>query len=189
MWCTNHSTEFAMPLYASECTSAGMSSIRTPPSPAPATPRRTASRSPSESAEHTHSASASEPIADSPETSPPPPRLAFSEPSASTVYETGPRLDATSTFAAPCVEAIRLNLARPGNAQTCGSTQWQARIRPVYDVYATRRAAYSAISTIGGRSSVSTEYVRGSNPSSPRSNWVREGRTRCPRASRSWAVR
>ncbi len=62
-------------------------------------------------------------------------------------------------------------------------------IRPDSGVYATFRVAYSAISTIGGRSSVSTEYVRGSNPSSPRSNWVREGRIRWPRASRSWAVR
>ncbi|CAM5706437.1 hypothetical protein STENM327S_07842 [Streptomyces tendae] len=94
MWCTNHSTELAIPLYASACTSAGTSSIRTPSSP---TPRRTASRSPSPSAEHTHSAPASGPMADSPETSPPPPRLACSDPSSRTSYETGPRLEATST--------------------------------------------------------------------------------------------
>jgi glycolate oxidase len=49
--------------------------------------------------------------------------------------------------------------------------------------------ASKAISTIGGRSSVSTEYVRGSKPSRPRSNWVREGRIIWPRASLSWAVR
>ncbi len=78
MWCTNHSTELATPLYASACTSAGIGSIRTPSSP---TPRRTASRSPSESAEQTHRAPASGPMAESPETSPPPPRLVRSEPS------------------------------------------------------------------------------------------------------------
>lgn len=128
MWWTNQRTELATPLYASACTSAGMSSISTPSSP---TPRRTASRSPSDSAEHTHSASVSGPIADSPETSPPPPLLECSEPSSRTAYETGPRFDATSTLAAPCVEAISLNLARPGNAQTYGSTQWPVRIRSV----------------------------------------------------------
>lgn len=94
MWWTNHSTEFATPLYASACTSAGMSSIRTPSSP---TPRRTASRSPSDSAEHTHRAPESGPMAERPETSPPPPRLLLSEPSSATAYDTGPRLEATST--------------------------------------------------------------------------------------------
>lgn len=92
------------------------------------------------------------------------------------------------------------NLARSGNAQTYGRAAWTGRIRPcrrgrrhaVYGpsgTHATLRVAYSAISAIGGRSSVSTEYVRGSKPSALRSNWVRDGRIRCPRASRSWAVR
>lgn len=55
--------------------------------------------------------------------------------------------------------------------------------------HATLRAAYSAISVIGGRSSVSTGWVCGSKPCGPRSNWVRAGRRRWPRARRSWAVR
>ncbi len=67
-----------------------MSSIRTgcpPVSPVSSRPRadRAASRSPSPSAAHTHSASASGPMADSPETSPPPPRLAESVPSSARV--------------------------------------------------------------------------------------------------------
>lgn len=92
-WWTNHSTEFAMPLYASAWTSASMSSIRTPGSP---TPRRTASRSPSPRAAQTHSLSST---ALSPETRPPPPRLASSVPSSPSVYVIGPRLDATRTWA------------------------------------------------------------------------------------------
>lgn len=55
--------------------------------------------------------------------------------------------------------------------------------------HAARRAAYSGISVIGGRSSVSTSVVCGMKPCSPRSNWVSRGRTKWPRVRRSWAVR
>ena len=55
---------------------------------------------------------------DSPETSPPPPRLAVSEPSSASAYETGPRLDATRTWAPagphcarkPCRESNPLHI-------------------------------------------------------------------------------
>ncbi|GHH85878.1 hypothetical protein GCM10018793_55530 [Streptomyces sulfonofaciens] len=77
--------------------------------------RRTAARSPSPSAAHTHTAPASGPIADSPDTSPPPPRLARSAPSSDTEYETGPRLEATRICEA---EAMWRTLAARGNAQT-----------------------------------------------------------------------
>ncbi len=71
------------------------------------------------------------------------------------------------------------NLARSRSVQTC----------EVGRCHAARRERYSSISRIGGRSSVSTAYVRGTNPCSPRSNCVSDGRTRCPLESRSWAVR
>ncbi|GGQ62723.1 hypothetical protein Saso_34320 [Streptomyces asoensis] len=87
--------------------------------------------------------------------------------------------------AVSCVEAIRLNLARSVNTQTYGRTAWTGRFRPYIEAFdryddfrtfyavsgrtrrpdgrgtsrahATLRVAYSAISAIGGRSSVSTE--------------------------------
>jgi hypothetical protein len=58
---------------------------------------------------------------------------------------------------------MRLNLARPRNAQTFGGvfetfrTGRPVRKGPPGGAYATFRSAYSAISIIGGRSSVSTE--------------------------------
>ncbi|CAM5624641.1 hypothetical protein SRIMM317S_05411 [Streptomyces rimosus subsp. rimosus] len=84
-------------------------------------------------------------------------------------------------------------LARRRSAQTCGAQGERhgfRRVRRVLDPpQAARRSAYSGISAIGGRSSVSTSQVRGTKPASPRSNWVSRGRTRWPRASRSCAVR
>ncbi len=58
---------------------------------------RAAARSSSLSAAHTHSTSAWSLTEDRPETRPPAPRRATSEPSSLTAKETGPRLEAMST--------------------------------------------------------------------------------------------
>ena len=58
---------------------------------------RAAARSASLSAAHTHSTSAWSFTEDRPETRPPAPRRATSEPSSLTAKETGPRLEAMST--------------------------------------------------------------------------------------------
>ena len=85
-----------------------MSSIRTamPPvscpsrSSRPSSTCRAAARSPSESAAQTHTTS-SLPSPDSPDTSPPPPRLGSRVPSSRSTKDSGPRLDATSRGAEP----------------------------------------------------------------------------------------
>jgi len=87
--------------------SGAMSSIRTgmpsrrPSSPGPVSPARATARSASLSAAQIQVALAPGPSAASPSATPviipPPPRLPVSEPSAPKWYETGPRLDATST--------------------------------------------------------------------------------------------
>ena len=65
--------------------------------------RRAAARSPSESAAQTQTTSAwpcsPSPIDDRPDTRPPPPRLATSEPSSHSTKDSGPRLEATSRSA------------------------------------------------------------------------------------------
>ena len=86
-----------------------MSSIRTaepgPPSApsvisiSPSGALRAAVRSASLSAAHTHSTDAWPSTGDSPETRPPAPRLATTEPSSWLVNDTGPRLEAMSTRA------------------------------------------------------------------------------------------
>ncbi len=81
-----------------------MSSIRTADLPGvssasirPSGAARAAARSASLSAAHTHSTSAWSPTDERPETRPPAPRRATSEPSSPTAKETGPRLEAMST--------------------------------------------------------------------------------------------
>ena len=79
-----------------------MSSIRTGmPFPSLVSPARATARSASLSAAQIQVALAPGPSAASPSVTPaimpPPPRLGISEPSAPNWYDTGPRLDATST--------------------------------------------------------------------------------------------
>src|SRR5215472_6511897 len=116
----NQRVELATPLYARSNTGAGISSIRTidsgPPGPAPDPgPRgpapsadsdtssrppgaaRAAARSASFSAAQTQSTSARPATADSPATTPPPPRRLVSFPSSPRLKDTGPRLDAIRT--------------------------------------------------------------------------------------------
>src|SRR5215469_8238811 len=104
MWCTNHSVEFATALYARWKTAGEMSSMRTAEPPgAPSRPMRpssvlrAAARSASLSAAQTHSRWLWSATEESPDTSPPAPRLADSRPSSPSVNDTGPRLDAMST--------------------------------------------------------------------------------------------
>src|SRR5262252_1479471 len=96
----NQRVELATPLYARSNTEAGISSIRTvdsgPPGPAP-DPARAAARSASFSAAQTQRTSARPATADSPATTPPPPRRLASFPSSPRLKDTGPRLDAIST--------------------------------------------------------------------------------------------
>lgn len=99
-----------------------------------------------------------------------------------------------STFCLPAALVAGTAITRPGTG--AGGTYARlaelgaAPVRFREDsAHAARRAAYSGISAMGGRSSVSTSVVRGTKPCSPRSNWVSRGRTKWPRVRRSWAVR
>src|SRR5512144_3203238 len=114
MWWTNHNVEFAIELYARAKTVGSMSSIRTAiPSvgwPAwssrPPGACRAARRSVSDRAAHTHAADPARAAADSPDTSPPPPRRAITEPF-SRANESGPRFDATRMSTPPRVIGAR----------------------------------------------------------------------------------
>src|SRR6516162_7862994 len=126
MWCTNHNVEFATELYARWKTAGGMSSMRTAEPPGdPSSPRRpcvsrTAARSASLSAAQTHRTSSWSATEDSPETRPPAPRRAVSRPSALSVNDTGPRLEAMRTRppAEPVPMAGRLS-GRPEPGLQC----------------------------------------------------------------------